>query len=186
MFDVGRITANWAETKGLNIFYFDEVASTARWVHQQSADRFFQPTMVVASHQTAGRGRTEERVWVDAQAGTSLCANWVTPLWRDLPQPPFTEEIGRQLLQCVKEVFPNLDWSLKLPNDLLLEKKKCAGLLVEVIQQKPPSLLSIGLGFNVFAAPTQFDATHLSAHQPITPELWTHLLEKISYFLFHH
>jgi len=68
---------------------------------------------------------------------------------------------GLALYGAAVHAFPSLDFSLKPPNDLYLQNKKLAGLLVETVAKGSQYSLIIGLGLNVLSAPQLDIATHL-------------------------
>lgn len=94
-------------------------------------------TIVVADHQTAGRGRLDRR-W-EAPPGTALLVSFVLA-----PRPLLSLALGVAAAQaCGPEV------RLKWPNDLLLEGRKLGGILVETTPQKAVC----GIGINLTWAP---------------------------------
>jgi len=94
-------------------------------------------SVVVAEHQTAGRGRLDRR-W-ESPPGTALLASFVLP-----PNPLLSLAAGVAAAQaCGGEV------RLKWPNDLLLRGAKVGGILVEVMAAKA----ICGIGINLTWAP---------------------------------
>jgi BirA family transcriptional regulator, biotin operon repressor / biotin---[acetyl-CoA-carboxylase] ligase len=94
-------------------------------------------SIVVADHQTAGRGRLDRR-W-EAPTGTALLVSYVLA-----PRPLLSLALGVAAAEtCGPEV------RLKWPNDLLLEDRKLGGILVEVTPQKAVC----GIGINLTWAP---------------------------------
>ncbi|HEY0517956.1 MAG TPA: hypothetical protein VGC84_00575, partial [Ilumatobacteraceae bacterium] len=84
-------------------------------------------SVLMARHQTAGRGRLDRR-W-DALAGANLL---VSILFRDVPAHPhqLTQRVGlAATIACnrIAGVSPVLKW----PNDLLLDGRKLAGVLAQ-------------------------------------------------------
>lgn len=94
-------------------------------------------TVVVADHQSAGRGRLNRR-WA-APPGTALLASFVLA-----PGPLLSLTCG---VAAAEACGPDI--RLKWPNDLLLEGRKLGGILVEVRSQKA----IVGIGINLTAAP---------------------------------
>ena len=94
-------------------------------------------TVVVAEHQTAGRGRLDRR-W-EAPPGCALLASWVMPV-HDLA--PFAAGLAAAGA-CGDAV------RLKWPNDLLLDGRKLGGILVERTGRK----CVVGTGINLRWAP---------------------------------
>ena len=100
--------------------------------------------LVVAGEQTAGRGR-HGRSWV-APAGSSLLMSLlvrpVTPAPTHRLLPLLT---GLVLAETVARHLPDADVALKWPNDLLVNGRKAAGILVE----GAAGAAIIGVGVNV-------------------------------------
>ena len=94
-------------------------------------------SIVVADHQTAGRGRLDRR-W-EAPPGTALLASFVLH-----PNPVLSLAAGIAAARaCNREV------RLKWPNDLLLDGLKVGGILVEVTH----TTAICGIGINLSWAP---------------------------------
>jgi BirA family biotin operon repressor/biotin-[acetyl-CoA-carboxylase] ligase len=137
------------------IRYFARIGSTndeaARWIEEGAPDL----ALVVADEQTAGRGRAG-RKWITSP-GAALAISLVL-------RPPFSrknrldaQSITARLTglaalavsQALKQDY-HLDPLIKWPNDILLEGRKVAGILVEVQWQGNSPLAAIlGIGVNV-------------------------------------
>lgn len=94
-------------------------------------------TIVVADHQTAGRGRLDRR-W-EAPPGSALLVSFVLQ-----PGPLLSLAAGVAAAEACGEAV-----RLKWPNDLLLEGRKLGGILVETHSQKA----ICGIGINLSGAP---------------------------------
>ena len=94
-------------------------------------------SVVVADHQTAGRGRLDRR-W-DAPPGSALLASFVLA-----PHPLLSLAIG---VAAAEACGP--DVRLKWPNDLMLRNRKLGGILVEVTGARAIA----GVGVNLTWAP---------------------------------
>jgi BirA family biotin operon repressor/biotin-[acetyl-CoA-carboxylase] ligase len=94
-------------------------------------------SVVVAEHQSAGRGRRSRR-W-EAPPGTALLASFVLP-----PSPLLSLAAGVAAARAC-----GIQVRLKWPNDLLLEGRKLGGILVEVHERKA----IVGIGINLTWAP---------------------------------
>ncbi len=107
-----------------------------------AADR----TVLMADHQTAGRGRLDRR-W-DAPPGTNLL---VSILFRAVPPDPgeLARRIGLALVEAVDQTC-GVAAELKWPNDVLLGGRKLAGILA---QRATDGSVVVGLGVNVGWAP---------------------------------
>lgn len=114
------------------MIHLDSVTST-----QDVARRLPVGSIVVADHQTAGRGRLAHR-W-HAPPGTALLVSFVLD-----PSPLLSLAAGVAAAEaCGRSV------RLKWPNDLLLDGRKVGGILVEAT----PSKAVCGIGINLTWAP---------------------------------
>ncbi|HKC83145.1 MAG TPA: biotin--[acetyl-CoA-carboxylase] ligase [bacterium] len=94
-------------------------------------------SIVVADHQTEGRGRMERR-W-EAPPGTALLVSFVLQ-----PNPLLSLAAG---VAAAEACGPRV--RLKWPNDLLLDDRKLGGILVETTARKAVC----GIGINLTWAP---------------------------------
>ena len=94
-------------------------------------------SVVIADHQTAGRGRLEHR-W-EAPPGTALLVSFVLA-----PNPLLSLAAGVAAAEACDQGV-----RLKWPNDLLLGGRKVGGILVEVTAAKAVC----GIGINLTWAP---------------------------------
>jgi BirA family biotin operon repressor/biotin-[acetyl-CoA-carboxylase] ligase len=111
-------------------------------------------TLVTADEQTAGRGR-QGRVWT-APPGSAVLMSVVV---RD---PVETLPLAAAVAAC--ESLPGLPCMIKWPNDIWIDRRKLAGILVEGRPQEGWAVLGIGL--NVSSAPPDLPATCLQEHDP--------------------
>ena len=121
--------------------------------------------VLVADHQTAGRGRLG-RTW-EAPPGTSLL---VSVLLR--PPPDVADAVttiaGLALADAVGATTA-IDARLKWPNDLVVDDRKVAGMLSESSPDDgggPPAVV-VGIGFNVSAGayPEELAGTAISCEE---------------------
>ena len=94
-------------------------------------------SIVIADHQTAGRGRLDHR-W-DAPPRTALLASFVVA-----PNPLLSLAAGVAAAEACGQGV-----RLKWPNDLLLNGRKVGGILVEAT----PAKAICGIGINLTSAP---------------------------------
>lgn len=128
-----------------DVRWFDAIGSTNAEVARHARAGAAEGLLVLADEQTAGRGR-RGRVW-HAPPGTSLMGSLllrpdVEPSARTLV--PLL--VGVALCEAAEAVAPDVDARLKWPNDLLIDGRKSAGILVEV---HPPDAVVVGTGVNV-------------------------------------
>jgi BirA family biotin operon repressor/biotin-[acetyl-CoA-carboxylase] ligase len=133
--------------------------------------------VIVADHQTAGRGRLGRR-WLAAPNSGLACTvvlGPIAPLWI---APMF---VGLALVETLEGY--ELPATLKWPNDALIAGRKCAGILIETRSVNGAAWLLAGIGINVHSSdPSLPQATHLAAHtaRPLRREdLLTDLLTRL-------
>lgn len=122
------------------------------------------PALVVAEQQTAGRGRLG-RKWVSSPGASvlmSLC-------WPVAEMPASHDRIsmlvGVALAQATAALIPDAEVRLKWPNDVMVDGRKLAGILIEATEHA----YIIGIGINlthasITAPPLSQTATCLQAH----------------------
>lgn len=103
-------------------------------------------TVVIAERQTGGRGR-DGRVWESPPGGLYFSAV-IRPALPVAQVPPMTLAIGIGLCEAVKTTGARA--SLKWPNDLLVDGRKLAGVLVEAQSQgNRLESVVVGIGINL-------------------------------------
>jgi BirA family biotin operon repressor/biotin-[acetyl-CoA-carboxylase] ligase len=131
--------------------YFDSTGSTndeaLAWAAQGASDL----SIVVADEQTAGRGRLK-RKWFTPK-GTALAFSLILRPSESDP-PPFARNVGLGALALISACKKTgLDAQIKWPNDVLLNRKKTAGILVESVWTgNALDAIVLGMGVNVLAA----------------------------------
>jgi BirA family biotin operon repressor/biotin-[acetyl-CoA-carboxylase] ligase len=106
-------------------------------------------TTILAGCQTAGRGQ-RGRQWADIPGQSLLMSLVVTPLQPLEQQFYFNASIAVSIAAYLKTL--NADWQvfIKWPNDIILNDKKAAGVLIEnLIRGSRWTHAIIGLGLNV-------------------------------------
>ncbi|MBY0488239.1 MAG: biotin--[acetyl-CoA-carboxylase] ligase [Gemmatimonadaceae bacterium] len=143
----GAPTASVIEALGVTqLIYRERVGSTMDEVHRLAAEGAPAGTVVLASMQEAGRGRSG-RPWLsEPDAGL-----WFTVLER--PDDARALEVlalrvGLSLAEALTPLVHDAI-GLKWPNDLLLGRRKLAGILIEVRwRDARPEWVAIGVGIN--------------------------------------
>jgi len=105
-------------------------------------------TLVVAEEQTAGRGRFG-RHWHSERASGLYCTLVLRPSVAPSMAPVLTLLAGVSVAEAIQEASQTAV-DLRWPNDVLINEKKCAGILVEMTAE--PLRIShvlIGIGINV-------------------------------------
>ena len=106
-------------------------------------------TVVTAGEQSAGRGRHGRR-W-SAPAGSALLCSFVV---RPLEQHQSLLPLAVPLAVCeAAEALAPVRCQVKWPNDVWLDERKLAGVLIEA---RPPEWAVIGVGLNLSVADEDF------------------------------
>jgi BirA family biotin operon repressor/biotin-[acetyl-CoA-carboxylase] ligase len=129
--------------------YFDSIGSTndeaLRWAEQGAPDA----ALVVADTQTAGRGRMDRR-WV-TRPGVALAFSLaLRPTPVEASALGLFSPLGALAVAAALRENYGLLAEVKWPNDVLLERRKCCGILVEVVWLGSVArYVVIGIGVNV-------------------------------------
>jgi BirA family transcriptional regulator, biotin operon repressor / biotin---[acetyl-CoA-carboxylase] ligase len=136
------------EREWFHLDVLDEVVSTNTYLMKAAANGAPHVSCVAAHIQTGGRGR-RGRTWV-SQLGASLTFSL---LWRfdcgAAALSGLSLAVGVALIRALREL--DIDTAqLKWPNDVLVENKKLAGILIDLQgDMDGPSAAVIGVGINV-------------------------------------
>lgn len=148
--------------------YFDSIGSTndeaLAWAATEGGAADL--SLVVADEQIQGRGRLN-RKWFTPK-GSALAFSLILRSSETL-RPNLSRTVGLAALSIAESCSKNgLTPSIKWPNDILINGKKLAGILVETVWSGDElDLLVIGVGINVFKSSVppadllQFPATSL-------------------------
>jgi BirA family biotin operon repressor/biotin-[acetyl-CoA-carboxylase] ligase len=123
------------------------------------------PLWISAAEQTGGRGR-QGRSWA-SPPGNLYASLLLTEACAPAVAPQLSFVAGLAAHDAVAACAPSLagDLALKWPNDLLLAKRKIAGLLIEA-ESQPVFAVAIGIGINCANHPaeTRYPSTDLAAN----------------------
>lgn len=182
---IGQVTHHWAKHQKISSHYFSSLDSTnAKAKNEAFSEQSFNEHLIIylADQQTAGKGRGTNS-WLTAHPGSQLLSTWSFMI-ENTPHPTISPMIGLALYRATIATWPFLNWNLKAPNDLYINDKKVAGILLETISQGDDHRLLIGLGFNVIASPGAIVsagslATELSENTPLLAQDWISFLERL-------
>jgi BirA family biotin operon repressor/biotin-[acetyl-CoA-carboxylase] ligase len=124
------------------------IDSTNLYLSQLAEAAVGRMQVCLAEVQQAGRGR-RGRSWI-APFGGGLC---ISLSWRFLEAPPAFSALGLAVaiaVECALRRFGAEGVGVKWPNDLLWQKRKLAGILIEMRGESGgPAHVVIGIGINV-------------------------------------
>ncbi len=127
---------------------FDSIGSTnseaLRWVEEGAAEG----ALVLADHQTEGRGRWG-RSWLDEPGASLMFSIVLRPRLDGARAGILTTALGVAVAEGI-EAVTGLSTMLKWPNDVMVDGRKIAGILVETrMSQATVEAAVAGVGINV-------------------------------------
>ena len=114
--------------------HFEEINSTNTYVSVKAKEGASEGLVARADYQSAGRGRLD-RTWEAPPRSALMCSILLSP-----PTSPDEMQLvvaavalsARSALGALCSVYPQLKW----PNDLIVDDKKIAGLLAEIVHSE--------------------------------------------------
>jgi BirA family transcriptional regulator, biotin operon repressor / biotin---[acetyl-CoA-carboxylase] ligase len=103
-------------------------------------------TIVTAGEQTAGRGR-QGRTWTAPPGKALLYSAIVRPLEERHAMLPLAVPLA--VCEAAEHLNPDLECKVKWPNDIHVEGRKLAGVLIEARPQDGWAVLGIGLNLSI-------------------------------------
>lgn len=165
---------------GLPVYHFAEIGSTNAEALSRAASGASEQ-WIVADRQNAGRGR-RGRHWVSEPGNLYASVLLYDPATMAMsPQICFVAALA--LHDAICDVVPDLDGDrikLKWPNDLLMNRKKLVGILVEGASAGAGQAVVIGIGVNTAHHPldTPYPVTDLADEGfPVAPAV---LFERVA------
>jgi len=110
-------------------------------------------TVVTAAEQSAGRGR-QGRTWTAPPGKALLYSAIVRPLEDHHTMLPLAVPLA--VCEAAEQLNPDLECKVKWPNDIHVEGRKLAGVLIEARPQDGWAV--IGIGLNLTIEPDEFPA----------------------------
>lgn len=138
---------------GATLEQYETLDSTSAEAKRRAQAGDSGPLWIVALRQTAGYGR-RGRGWTQGAgdfAGSLLFA-------ADAPKERFGQlsfAAALAVYDAVEALAPEGDLRLKWPNDVLLNRAKLAGLLLEMVDSGNGHALVLGVGINVVSKPQE-------------------------------
>lgn len=136
---------------GTKLLEFDELPSTNSYIINQLRNTAYtEGTVVVAEYQTEGRGQKDTK-WI-SEKGENISASIV--LYPKFIKPTEHFELNKAIAlavcDVVKSYLRDANVEIKWPNDILVDGKKIAGILIEnSIQGGKFNWSVVGIGVNV-------------------------------------
>ena len=144
LIDLNVLQANFPS---LPIFAYDSISSTNEYAKKMLATQSA-PLVILADHQTRGRGR-RGREWSSPYA-QNLYLSFAWPVTQGMAQiDGLSLVVGLAVVRAVAQVV-GATAQLKWPNDVLINNSKVAGILLELVGD-PADLchVIIGIGVNL-------------------------------------
>lgn len=163
---------------GQNLVYFARLDSTNHLAIEMYKNQLIENgTVIYTDEQTQGRGQLQ-REWQSAPYENLLFSILLKPVTNTIANPfTLNKCITLGICQFLKEQLPNEKVCIKWPNDLMVNYKKIAGVLIENSfsgQQLNASIVGIGLNINQrFSDQVQINATSFFDIKNEVSDKWT-------------
>ncbi|MFA4858449.1 MAG: biotin--[acetyl-CoA-carboxylase] ligase [Candidatus Margulisiibacteriota bacterium] len=142
---------------GKKLITYDQLSSTNQTAMELGKEGAEEGMVIYAKNQTAGRGKPGAN-WFAKSPGSLTFSLILRPRKNADEISAITQVGARALQKSLKDKF-NLDATIKLPNDVLINGKKVCGILTERAQDKNgAAFVVMGVGVNVNLAPEDFPA----------------------------
>lgn len=170
------------------IKYFDSIGSTNDEALAWAANDARDLSLVVADEQTLGRGRLD-RPWITPRSTALAFSLILRPTARE--RSHLSRIVGLAALSLTDSLqkiglMPEIKW----PNDILLNRRKAAGVLIELVWSgEDVACVVIGVGINILkgAVPStdilRFPATSLEDALGFAPDRFNLLQEILAAFI---
>ena len=143
---------------GQNILHFSTVTSTNDVAKQYGNSGGANGTVVIADNQTNGKGRLG-RQWHTQQNSGIIMSVLLCPDINICDLSTVTMLTGMAVCSVVNKICPDRTF-IKWPNDIIIDKKKLCGILVEYSFCADKGNLIIGIGVNVDNSEFSDDIKH--------------------------
>lgn len=131
----------------MNIILLEQTDSTNAYA-KENLSMLYDKTVIVAQHQTAGRGRLS-RKWIDLGDGNLFLTFVLKPSDEFLPVYASLTQYLSVVLSKLLETY-GVEPQIKWPNDVLINSKKISGILSEAVMRgKTFNGLVLGIGVNL-------------------------------------
>ena len=146
----GAISAFLPDTRSGEVYFYDSVGSTNTVLKELAAKGAGSGTVVIADHQSGGKGRRGRSF--DSPSGAGIYLSYLfRPETGSDKISGLTSWTAVAVSDAVKKAY-GLESSIKWVNDLLMNRKKICGILTEVSVEGESGMIDtciIGIGVNV-------------------------------------
>jgi BirA family biotin operon repressor/biotin-[acetyl-CoA-carboxylase] ligase len=133
---------------GRNIHHYFRVGSTNDVAFQLAQEGAVEGTLVLSEEQTSGRGRLG-RSWFSERNLGIYMSLILRPAMKPLHAPVFNLAVAVAVSRAIEQTC-NVAADIKWPNDVLINGRKCCGILTEMSADMDQiKYLVIGIGINV-------------------------------------
>jgi BirA family biotin operon repressor/biotin-[acetyl-CoA-carboxylase] ligase len=152
--DSDEITANLKTKRiGKKVLVYRSTSSTNDVAAEYAGNRDNDGLVVFAEEQTAGRGRAG-RTWNSGRGDSILCSIALTE--NILPSHLLSLASAVAVAEAIGSVGTGSRARIKWPNDILLNGRKVAGILLESRTDRHGALYILGIGINCHQHPDSF------------------------------
>ena len=140
---------------GKRIYYFDVLDSTQNFAIELASKKIESGTLVISEKQTHGRGRLD-RKWISPSGGIwlSLILHPEFDISMSTLFPLITSLALAMAIEKILKIKPKLKW----PNDVTVNDKKVAGILVDASMESGKiDYLVLGVGINFKINPIEIE-----------------------------
>lgn len=155
------------------VLWFDSLDSTNNCAAQMiDADKAQAGLTIIAQHQTAGKGQ-RGHVWLEEPAQSVLMSIVLQPNVPIDEQFSFSAAVAVAIADVLQALNPTWQVRIKFPNDIIINDKKAAGILIEnAFRGQLWASAIVGLGLNVLQAQFPSDLPHATSLYMAAPQEW--------------
>ena len=154
------------------ILSYEEVDSTNDLAMRLAADGAKAGTVIFSEHQRKGRGRLHRR-WYSSRRKDLLLSIILRPVFHPRYVTQLTITSALATAQAVREMY-RLPALIKWPNDIIINEKKCGGILIEMgAELDSIKHVVVGIGINVNSREADFPKSFRSRATSLSIELGT-------------
>lgn len=155
-------------------YFLKSVKSTNQEVKKyRQKQNFFQSIALLTEIQTKGRGRGTN-IWI-SNKGDLICSFLINEDFNAHDFGKINIIVTVLIIRTLKQIFNDLNFKIKWPNDIYLEEKKIGGILIEnSIKNNIIEYIVIGFGFNIITSPSnlKYKTTRILDYQKkIEPDI---------------